>query len=1164
MERERRGDADRAVAARRFVPPFLAVKARDIEAWAERTVARQLMAVLLRTLIHSTGDSPHRVDFPGHDNAQRGGWDGWVESDSATPWTPRGTSGWEFSVQKDTRAKAEYDYNQRLKSTPRAERARITFVFVTPRNWPQKKAWAQRKAATGEWREVRALDADDLEQWLEQSIAGQLRFAEQLDTPTRGCISLDRFWERWRTDSEPAITERMFAPSIAIHLAAFTQWLEKPGDHPLTVAADSSGEAVAFAACLFRHPDVPTQARDRAVLVDCAETMRTLAASTSPFIPVVRRDEVERELGPVYRRFPCIVVRPRNAVERPTVELVQLGYEEFRGSLVDMGLSSDVVSRVAQESGRSPTILRRRLSKIPAIKTAPWAKDREVARSLAPMALAGTWYTDSSADCSVLSELSGCAYDEVEQRFAELLTLDDPPVWCAGQYRGVSSKIDALFAICGLLGKRDLRGFLETAERVLSEKDSALALPEDQRWAAEVFGKVLKHSEKLRSGIGDTLVLFAVHGNDLFRNCGIDVEHHVQQLVERLLSPFTADALLSHQNDLPLYAEAAPTCFLQLVDDDLKKTSPAVLQLLTPAGDGLFAPPRRVGLLRGLACLAWSPQFLPRAACILARLAKTDIDDRYPKPFAMLAAILHSQKPQTAASLDDRVRCLKMIVDRFPDVGWRLCVHQLRPRSLDVSNQRPRWRADSSGFGRGVPEDEQGAFRRKALDLAFKWKGHDQNTLGDLIERLDVFSDHDQERLWVLIDSFARTATDDCAKAGLRERIMRYAFSSLRRTLGNVTDDVRSMARAACERLAPADPVFRHGWLFTQNEVAGLDYYVDDDSNDVQHQREQADRAHRLRGDAMAEIWATQGWQGVTRLVASSDAPEHIGRHVVALVADSGVAVALLRTCLSSDALPAVKLDGFMRGLLAAFDESERGALLSAGADGVDHATAARLFRCAPIGEHTWRALDRQPPRVREGYWRQVPVSGWWQPTGLAELLSRLLDAKRHAVHSTRRDNRGSTSKRRSWNGYSTASRTTARSQSAVTRSTRTKYRWRLTRSKRAQRSHRTRWCDWNGRSFRCFAIWRKVDGMAFRIWNDSSQRLLCCSHGRSFFAMTAVMETRTLLIGASTTPRGGGRRPTSFMSVSAPSAHSRCRRERRRACGASGPLVQGSPASVR
>ena len=732
--------------------------------------------------------------------------------------------------------------------------------------------------------------------------------------------------------------------------------------------------------------------------------MRTLAASTSPFIPVVRRDEVERELGPVYRRFPCIVVRPRNAVERPTVELVQLGYEEFRGSLVDMGLSSDVVSRVAQESGRSPTILRRRLSKIPAIKTAPWAKDREVARSLAPMALAGTWYTDSSADCSVLSELSGCAYDEVEQRFAELLTLDDPPVWCAGQYRGVSSKIDALFAICGLLGKRDLRGFLETAERVLSEKDSALALPEDQRWAAEVFGKVLKHSEKLRSGIGDTLVLFAVHGNDLFRNCGIDVEHHVQQLVERLLSPFTADALLSHQNDLPLYAEAAPTCFLQLVDDDLKKTSPAVLQLLTPAGDGLFAPPRRVGLLRGLACLAWSPQFLPRAACILARLAKTDIDDRYPKPFAMLAAILHSQKPQTAASLDDRVRCLKMIVDRFPDVGWRLCVHQLRPRSLDVSNQRPRWRADSSGFGRGVPEDEQGAFRRKALDLAFKWKGHDQNTLGDLIERLDVFSDHDQERLWVLIDSFARTATDDCAKAGLRERIMRYAFSSLRRTLGNVTDDVRSMARAACERLAPADPVFRHGWLFTQNEVAGLDYYVDDDSNDVQHQREQADRAHRLRGDAMAEIWATQGWQGVTRLVASSDAPEHIGRHVVALVADSGVAVALLRTCLSSDALPAVKLDGFMRGLLAAFDESERGALLSAGADGVDHATAARLFRCAPIGEHTWRALDRQPPRVREGYWRQVPVSGWWQPTGLAELLSRLLDAKRPrcAFHAAR------------------------------------------------------------------------------------------------------------------------------------------------------------------
>ena len=86
LERERVRDAD---GAGRFVPSFLEIKARDIKAWADRTEARQLLAVLLRRLVHSTGDDLRRVDFPGGDNAQRAGWDGWVEAGFATSWIPR-------------------------------------------------------------------------------------------------------------------------------------------------------------------------------------------------------------------------------------------------------------------------------------------------------------------------------------------------------------------------------------------------------------------------------------------------------------------------------------------------------------------------------------------------------------------------------------------------------------------------------------------------------------------------------------------------------------------------------------------------------------------------------------------------------------------------------------------------------------------------------------------------------------------------------------------------------------------------------------------------------------------------------------------------------------------------------------------------------------------
>ena len=263
--RERRSEADRAVAVGRFVPPFLSIKARQIEDWAKSSVARDRLPVLLRTLVHSTGDGLSHVDFPGHDDAQRAGWDGWVESGSATPWIPQGMSGWEFGVSQNVRSKADRDYAIRL-SVPPTERAQCTFVFVTPRKWRDKEKWAKAKKAAGDWKAVRAFDASDLEQWLEQSIAGQIWLADQLKIPMQGCQTLDRFWDDWRNASEPRMTDRVCAPSVEVHLPRFKQWLAKPSDRPLHVAADSTGEAVAFLACLFRHPDVPTQERDRAVL----------------------------------------------------------------------------------------------------------------------------------------------------------------------------------------------------------------------------------------------------------------------------------------------------------------------------------------------------------------------------------------------------------------------------------------------------------------------------------------------------------------------------------------------------------------------------------------------------------------------------------------------------------------------------------------------------------------------------------------------------------------------------------------------------------------------------------------------------------------------------------------------------------------------------------
>lgn len=91
---------------------FLEVRAGDLVRWADTLDARARLSVLLRRLVHSTGTALRTVDFPGNDDSQRPGWDGWVETNVGTPWIPEGKSGWEFGTTKEIGQKANDDFKK--------------------------------------------------------------------------------------------------------------------------------------------------------------------------------------------------------------------------------------------------------------------------------------------------------------------------------------------------------------------------------------------------------------------------------------------------------------------------------------------------------------------------------------------------------------------------------------------------------------------------------------------------------------------------------------------------------------------------------------------------------------------------------------------------------------------------------------------------------------------------------------------------------------------------------------------------------------------------------------------------------------------------------------------------------------------------------------------
>ena len=710
---------------------------------------------------------------------------------------------------------------------PAPERKNLTFVFVTPRNWQCKTAWAKDKAAKKRWKDVKALDASDLEQWLEQSVPAQTWLAERLGNRPDDVLSLEECWGRWAKVTDPELSQTLFAGSIETHKENLSNWLKGPPGRPLVVASNSEEESLAYLASALAAAGVG----DNAVVLRSVTGLGRATKSSSKFIAVLASPEVESASAGLHKTQHTIIVRARNAVEaKPDIALDLVDDTTFKKGLMEMGVVEDEVPSLSRASGQSLTILRRRLSEVPAIKFPPWAEDNALTRKLIGLGFAGAWDSRSKEDQQILACLIGDNdYEAIEKYVAELLNRDHSPAWAVGHYRGVASKLDVLYATQRLVTATDLEDFFLTARIVLSERDPALDLPESKRWAAGIYGKTRDHSAALRGGMCETLVLLAIHGNNLFRDrLGVDVERMVNATVRELLTPFAAETWASQKSDLPLYAEAAPDLFLDILEQDLQTEDPKILSLLKPASGELFGGGcPRSGLLWALELLAWKPERLPRVAALLARMSAVKIDDNWTnKPEGSLKAIFRCWMPQTAATVEVRCGVLETIVRRYPEVGWRLCLDQFdATASVGNYSHRPRWRKDAAGAGQPVSQQEIYTFARKALDLAIDWPEHDEQTLGDLVQQMHGLVDPDQSRIWDRIRVWVAGGPSDERKAALRERVRLYSFTRRARLRGRPTES-KETAREIYDHLEATDPIIRHQWLFARHwveEVLGRD-----------------------------------------------------------------------------------------------------------------------------------------------------------------------------------------------------------------------------------------------------------------------------------------------------------------------------------------------------
>jgi hypothetical protein len=969
------------------------VDASDLERWADRRDAQQQFPLLVRRLIHATGRGVRKLHVRAGEGVQLEGWDGTVEVDEGNAHVPTGSSAWELGVGKAPGTKANEDYAKRSAEPGPADPSRTTFVFATPRRWNGKEAWAAEKRSDAVWSDVRVLDADDFEAWLQSAPAVHVWLSILLGKHPQGVLDLATFWDDWVAATQPPLSPGLMLAGrdeVAERVVAFAAG--QTGAQ--AVRCDSREEVVAFfAAAVAKLPEEDQgPVMSRSVIVREDRAWQQLLDSPSPLLLVPLFD-TPNVAGAVRRGHSVLVPLGAGDPEGTGEILVpRLPRQAARDALVQMGVHEDRAWEMAGLARRSLTALRRHLAAVPVVRTPVWAMPEHV-RDVLPVLLAGQWNTQRAGDREVLAKLAQEPHDEFVKRMTRWTNAEDPPVRRSGSVWFAASRHDLWRLAARHLTPADMERFSEAVLRVLGSVDPQFDLEEDRRWMAGALGHTSPYSGVLREGLADTLAIMGAHGDAVFPSAGLSARDSaavsVRELVEHANQDWRIWASLSHV--LPRLAEAAPDQFLSAVEAGSRGDTPVLRHLFTDQTDAFFSSSPHTGLLWALETLAWDPEHLPRAALALARLAAIDPGGKLAnRPAKSLREIFLGWHPQTMATLEQRVQVIERLREREPSVAWKLmCALLPEHHGVAMNTATPRWR---EWLPDAKPAPTMGEYRslvRAVVDRLLLDVGRDAMRWQRLVQALEVIPADAHEavvtKLGELEPAGLEATTRRAIWNALRELVARHrAHPDAGWVLPNERVDQLDELRA---RFTPDDLVTQHGWLFTHWPDLPTAGFGDD-----WRAREEAIAKERV--SAAKAVYEGLGLAGLRELARQAKEPFFVG----AAASDISLAERDVLELLTEDVGSAdMALAGFGNGYVAGLFRTRgwewaRETLREHGGSWPPERRAA-FIGALPHSEHAWDLASQCGGETEATFWRHKP------PFGLEDHSACVRAAEKYLEH---------------------------------------------------------------------------------------------------------------------------------------------------------------------
>lgn len=831
------------------------IAADDLNSWPDNSAhdAQENFPRLIRHLLHET-PGISEVSVRAGNGVSAPGYDGIAQLDKAASVLPSGSLRFELGTNKDIGTKASKDYRKRAKQNDAASHV---FVFATPRRWSGKDKWLEERRSEGKFANVWALDADDLEAWLETSPSSHYWISEHLGKQPDEARTLEQWWGSFHQATHPELPLSMFTAGRESTRDKLRELLAK-APRTITIQADWRNDCLAFIyASLAADAEDELSVLDQSVIIVKSVGVWNriaLQAGKSILIPAFDGAEQQPALNNGHHVLQ-IVDRGQIPLEKTALQLPRVSRPDVQLLLNGCGVNFQQAGYLAGLARRNMPSFVRALTRNTAIQTPAWATDTS-APMLAALTLVGAWDANNDKDTRAIAALAGGDYDTVTSLCQQRADGNDPVMSHSGSVWRFASLEEAFRCLSSKITDDVIERWKQMTLDVLSEVNPSYGLDPLEKVEQQLNQPTsqVQYSEELKSGIARSLAMVGSMDGDgalsgKLRESVVDITN---QLLNQAVGDDSGRVWNLIGPRLRYLAEAAPQQFIDVIIDNLEQDSSSLLRAYyADSNDILFGDPWfHPHLLWALEVLAWSEEYFDDAVECLALLAANRADDkqRGNRPDESLAAILCGWANFTTVPSGERLAALDSVKRISSPVGWDLLFALWPDYSAVITPPAtPHFRADWCPLtDKPVKWEERSFFFHGLVERALTWSDVTPSNLKRLINHINRgIMPEDRAKIIDYLDELASSTefSDDDRYLVWRTVRELAAKHSHHRAEWSLPEEEVDRLLELSDRWKPTSPVLRHLYLFNHNPGlldCALHRDIDDYDQKVEARRQEA------------------------------------------------------------------------------------------------------------------------------------------------------------------------------------------------------------------------------------------------------------------------------------------------------------------------------------